>query len=88
MASGASLQEAGGTALAKLEAKWQEREAEKTRRRENAAEASDPAENAHVFWQVSVSASRAKSARLALAWRLTRFWGPRGECLRLTVDSG
>ena len=67
MASGASLQDAGGTALAKLEAKWQEREAEKTRRRENAAEASDPAENAHVFWQVSVSASRAKTrARRAM----------------------
>jgi len=39
--------------LAKLEAKWQEREADKLRRRELAAEVSDPAESAHVFWQVS-----------------------------------
>lgn len=38
--------------VAKLEAKWQEREAEKMRRREAAALVSDPAENAHVFWQV------------------------------------
>ena len=37
----------------KLEAKWQEREEERLRRRQLAAEVSDPAENAHVFWQVS-----------------------------------
>jgi hypothetical protein len=71
MASGA-LQDAGGTVLAKLEAKWQEREAEKTRRRENAAEASDPAENAHVFWQVSVRAHRARR-------RVPRHGGSRGS---------
>ena len=87
MASGA-LQDAGGTALAKLEAKWQEREAEKTRRRKNAAEASDPAENAHVFWQVSASTSRAKTRAPPAAGRLTRFWGPPGERLCLTVARG
>jgi len=36
----------------------QEREAEKVRRREQAATVTDPAENAHVFWQVIPAAMR------------------------------
>lgn len=77
--------------MAKLEAKWQEREAEKTRRRENAAEASDPAENAHVFWQVRERlpvGQGSKRARSAQRGGRHAVLGPAGECLRLTVARG
>ena len=54
--------------VAKLEAKWQEREAEKLRRREAAAAVSDPAENAHVFWQVRLVGAWGRMCRFAQFW--------------------
>ena len=68
--------------VAKLEAKWQEREAEKLRRREAAAAVSDPAENAHAFWQVRVEGaggSMSHFAYLAVASRHSRICSPSSQ---------
>ena len=51
--SGAAIagEEAVPDTISKIEAKWQERDAEKQRRRAAAAAVSDPAENQNAFWQ-------------------------------------
>ncbi len=81
----AGTMEAQGAArpeqLAKLEAKWQEREADKLRRRELAAEVSDPAESAHVFWQVRCLGEG--MCMLAAADRAAERWVKRQRGIRV-----